>query len=44
MSVSKLQKEIVLKALASVYQTVGDDGMRTSFMLNARRGNPFFGG
>ncbi|NLR96069.1 hypothetical protein HGP17_04405 [Rhizobium sp. P38BS-XIX] len=44
MPVSKLQREVVLKALASVYQTVGDDGMRTSFMLNARRGNPFSGG
>jgi len=44
MPASKLHREIVSKALASVYQTVGDDGMRASFLLNARGGNPHFGG
>lgn len=44
MAATKLHREIAQKALASVYQTVGDDGMRTSFMLNSRAGNPFFGG
>ncbi|MGO7586646.1 hypothetical protein ACC689_20730 [Rhizobium ruizarguesonis] len=44
MPASKLHREIVRKALASVYQTVGDDGMRSSFILSSRHGNPFSGG